>query len=232
MSLGQVVFGLASVALGVQQLHKGARTLSGVAGNSRARRRRPRPGLGELSRSGHALTDVGPLRVRVKKIRTLEDRIEALRKLVNDGKKDPVVYAFARKAVNGRCGRDWCVSEKDTLGELRALYKAIRKNVRYTSDIANIDSYQTPSKTLKLHTGDCDDYSSLAASAALSLGIPVRFKVIRTKGARDWNHIYTEMGIPRQRPTKWVPFDASVAKSLGWEAPRGAVAAARVFPLR
>lgn len=225
MNLGQLVLGLGSIAVGVSQLHKGARALSASpTAPSRPARR---------YRSGHVDTELaGPLRLQTKKVRNLDDRIRELKKLVDRGKRDPEVYAFARQAVNQKCGPRWCVDEKDTLGELRALFGAIRQNVRYTSDIAGIDSYQLPQKTLRMRTADCDDFSSLAAASALSLGIPVRFKVIRTKGAPDWNHIYTEMGVPRGKPKRWVPFDASVNKPLGWEAPKAMVAATKVYPVR
>jgi transglutaminase-like putative cysteine protease len=226
MNFGQVVLGLGSIALGLSQFRKGTRML---ASGSRARQAAP----GRVHASGHVDTELaGPLRLQTKKIRTLDDRIRELRRLADRGKRDPAIYAFARQAVNSKCGTDWCVNEKDTLGELRALFQAIRSNVRYTSDIAGIDSYQLPQKTLRMRTGDCDDFSTLAAASALSLGIPVRFKVIRTKNAKDWNHIYTEMGVPRGNPQRWVPFDASVSKPFGWEAPANVVGAVRLFPVK
>lgn len=226
MNLGRVVLGLGSIALGVSQLKRGAQALA----TSSPAPQRPAP---QRYASGHVETELaGPLRLRTAKVRTLDDRIRILKRLVEQGKRDPEVYAFARQAVAQRCGDRWCVDEKDTLGELKALFDAIRSRVRYTSDIAGIDSYQTPGKTLRMGSGDCDDASSLSAAAALSIGIPARFKVIRTKDARDWNHIYVEMGVPRGNPKRWVPFDASVPKPMGWEAPKQFVAEARLFPLK
>lgn len=169
------------------------------------------------------------MRLRTYQIKKLEDRIRALRQLVQDGKRDPAVYEFARRAVNKKCGKDWCVPEKNNGAEIGALFRAVRNNVRYTSDIAGVDSYQKPSHTLRFRTGDCDDYSSLTCALAQSLGLPCRFKVIRTKGAPEWNHIYAQIGLPRRRPKKWISFDASVDMPLGWEAPRSMVDASRVF---
>ncbi len=169
------------------------------------------------------------MRLRTYAIKNLDDRIAHLRKLVQQGKRDPVVYAFARGAVSKKCGRDWCIPEKDNGAEMRALFAALRKNVRYTSDIAGVDSYQKPRLTLRLRTADCDDYSTLTCAAAASLGLPCRFKVIRTKDAKTWNHIYAQVGLPRRRPTKWFSLDASVSMPAGWEAPRHMVAASRTF---
>lgn len=176
-------------------------------------------------------TPKGPVRLRTHTIRNLDERIVHLRKLVEQGKRDPQIYEFARQAVNGKCGPNWCTPEKDNLAEAKALFKAIRANVRYTSDIAGIDSYQKPAHTLRFRTGDCDDFSVLACASALSLGLPCRFKVIRTKGASDWNHIYAQIGLPRRAPTKWISFDASVNMPFGWEAPAAMIADSRVFPL-
>ncbi len=169
------------------------------------------------------------MRLRTYQIKTLEDRIEALRKLVQQGKRDPAIYEFARRAMNKRCGNTWCVPEKDNAAEMRALFRAVRDNVRYTSDILGVDSYQLPSHTLKLRTADCDDYSSLSCALANSVGLPCRFKVIKTKGAPEWNHIYAQIGFPRRNPTKWISFDASVEMPLGWEAPASMVDASKSF---
>lgn len=170
------------------------------------------------------------MRLKTSRIQNLDERIVKLRGLVERGKRDPAVYMFARQAVNKRCGKGWCVPEKNNFAEAKALFQAMREQVRYTSDIAGIDSYQRPGLTLQLRTGDCDDYSILACAAAASLGLPCRFKVIRTKDADTWNHIYAEIGFPRRNPVRWIPFDASVNMPFGWEAPPHFVAASRVFP--
>jgi transglutaminase-like putative cysteine protease len=231
MSLGRIALGLCGIALGVSQIRKGAAHIASVPS---APRRLPGRGsrLGAsptTDRLGYAQTPSGPLRLRTYKIRNLDDRIKKLRELVELGMRDPSVYEFARRAVNGKCGGKWCVDEKDTAGEIKALFEAIRKNVRYTSDIRGIDSYQHPAKTLMLRTFDCDDAATLACATAAAIGIPCRFKVIKTRGSSDWNHIYAQMGLPRQNPTRWVAFDASVGKPCGWEAPKNMVADSRVF---
>ena len=195
------------------------------------------------------------MRMRSFRIRSLDDRIAHLRRLVDEGKRDPQVYAFARRAINQRCGNGWCVPEKDNYNEARALFAAlqgavpprmtprdltaaralfgeIRRNVRYTSDIDGVDTYQKPAHTLALRGGDCDDGSSLTCAALGSIGIPCRFKVIRTKGAREWNHIFPQAGFPRSNPTRWVSMDSSVNMPFGWQAPPRMVAQSKVFAVR
>jgi len=240
VALGNVVLGLASIALGLRQLSAGVRHL-GYSSNTTRSQRASRTYGGTSARSfvgtypkgfegQRALTPSGDIRLRTYQIRSLDQRIEHLRRLVEQGKRDPVVYEFARRAVNKKCGSRWCIPEKDNLAEIKALFDAVRQNVRYTSDIAGIDSYQSPRHTLKLRTADCDDFSSLACAAAATLGLPCRFKVIRTKGSPEWNHIYAQVGHPRRNPQRWISFDASVNMPVGWEAPKRMVDASRIFP--
>jgi hypothetical protein len=260
MGLGSIVLGIASLALGAQQMRSGARQLRGVS-----RKKRENLGLYDASYLGSgALQDSGrsvvrtpsgknvSMRMRSYKIRTLDDRVRYLRQLVDQGKRDPQVYAFARRSINARCGTRWCIPEKDNLGEARAVFKnlrgampphlteadlrrarsvhnSMRRNVRYTSDIAGVDTYQKPSHTLALRSGDCDDYSATTCSALGSIGIPCGFEVIRTKGAKDWNHIYAMAGFPRSNPTRWIPMDSSVNKPFGWRAPDSMVAERKFF---
>lgn len=230
MGLGDLALGLASVVLGVNALKKGVKHLSNAREPSGMAGLRDVPFANSGRKTVRAPNgqDVS-MRMRSYNIKSLDDRIRHLRERVDQGKRDPEIYAFARRATSARCGGSWCVEEKDNLGEARAIFNAIRKNVRYTSDIAGVDTYQRPSHTKVLNAGDCDDYSTLASSALASVGIPSRFKVIRTKDAGDWNHIYVEAGFPRGNPTKWIPFDASVNKPFGWEAPKSMVAATRTF---
>ena len=137
--------GLKSIQSGARRINKARRgSLDGLLGNS-----------------GHQDTAIGRMRVRTYSINGLGDRIKHLRAIVQEGKRDPVVYAFARSAISKKCGRDWCVPEKDNAAEMRALFAALRKQVRYTSDIAGVDSYQKARNTLKLRTGDCIPEGSL-----------------------------------------------------------------------
>lgn len=78
-------------------------------------------------------------------------------------------------------------------------------------------------------TRQCDDYTITGCSALNAIGIPCASDVIQTKGSPDWNHVYALVGVPRVNPTRWVPFDASVDRPFGWEAPRSVVARRRRF---
>jgi hypothetical protein len=227
MSAIKFALGLASLTMGAIKI--------GEALSSAGDLGRVSPGRGRTPVGGrHQRRVVGgqPVQMSIYPVKSLDDRINRIRDRVAKGMVDPQVYGFARKVVNQKCGGTWCIPEKDNLKEMQAIFQAVRKNVRYTSDIHNIDTYQHPKHTLGLNGGDCDDYSSLLCSLLLSLGIPCRLKVIQTKDSRDWNHIYAQGGLPRAAPTRWYSLDASVPKPFGWEAPRNMVTKSRIFPVR
>ncbi len=245
--LGKLVIGLASIVLGAKHLHSGVKELQGLTlerkkakhaaalkrvaiQKKQQRRCLPAPGLsGAKTRPSKGQVKKSDMTMSLHEINGIEDRIKHIQGRISKGKVNPKVYEFTRKATSAKCGDKWCVEEKDNVGEAKAVFEAIRKNVRYTSDILGIDTYQHPKHTLSLGSGDCDDYSSLICATMLSLGIPCRLKVIRTKDANEWNHIYAQAGFPRANPTKWITMDASVPKPFGWEAPASMVAESRVF---
>ena len=164
-------------------------------------------------------------------------RIAAIAEKANEGKLDPRVISWARKELSKKCrtggpqnGEQWCVPEKDTEAEIAAIFKALRRDIRYTSDVVGVDTYAHPKRTLEMRGGDCDEYAATGAAALMAVGIPARFKVIRTKSSPTWDHIYIQAGTPKNNPTKWISLDASVAVKPGWEAPPSMVAESKIYP--
>lgn len=136
-------------------------------------------------------------------------------------------------------GGQWCVKEKDCLGEAKALFEYIRNPkskyaVRYTRDAMLADVFTAPERTLlKTHGGDCDDYVITLGSMLMAVGHPVRLRVIATRvnGVEDskapWSHIYlltpTTFDNPKAKwAAMWVSVDGSMDKPFGWEAPGAA----------
>ena len=193
--------------------------------------RAPARGQTTTTHSGQrANTMAGPIRVTRKTVRTLDDRLAQIKALAADGKFDPTVIAWTRAQLTRKCrggenGEQWCVPEKDTRAEISAIFHGLRRDIRYTSDIYSADTYAHPRVTLRLKSGDCDDYSSLGAAALMAAGIPARFKVIRTKDSKTWNHIF----IQGAHKGSWFSLDASVPVKPGWEPPPSMVAESRIF---
>lgn len=187
-----------------------------------------------VQRGRHMPTSAGPIRVTRKIVRTLDDRLANIIPLANDGKLDPSVIAWTRSQLTRKCrsgenGEQWCIPEKDTRAEISAIFHGLRRDIRYTSDVHRVDTYAHPRITLRLKSGDCDDYSSLGCAALMSAGIPCRFKVVRTKDSPTWNHIFIQGGYPKHAPTNWFSLDASVPVKPGWEPPPSMIAETRIF---
>ncbi len=239
MNLGEVLLGLATLAVGVSTARKGAARLgkalsSGSVPTSMGRTTKVPP---ILKRGRHVQTASGLMRVTTHEVKSLDDRIAAIAEKANEGKLDPRVISWARKELSKKCrtggpqnGEQWCVPEKDTEAEIAAIFRALRRDIRYTSDVVGVDTYAHPKRTLEMRGGDCDEYAATGAAALMAVGIPARFKVIRTKSSPTWDHIYIQAGTPKNNPTKWISLDASVAVKPGWEAPPSMVAESKIYP--
>lgn len=166
---------------------------------------------------------------KIYNVTNINSRVKHIQRLVEKGKKDPEVRAFAVKAVSQKCGDRFCIPERDYWGEVKAIFAAIRSNVRYVRDGHRVDVFHSAKRTLEFNGGDCDDYTITMGSALQSIGYPVRLRVIQTKDSPEWNHIFLLVGLPPRSPTKWVSLDASVDKPAGWHPPHHMVAKIKDF---
>ncbi len=71
---------------------------------------------------------------------------------------------------------------------------------------------------------NCDDGSILIGSLLMTIGYPIRLRVIQDSAADTWSHIYPMVQVP---PGKggWMPLDWSVVpfKQPGWEVPKSMI---------
>lgn len=162
-------------------------------------------------------TPTTPLDFQPERVGSLDERVARIHEQMVKGPSDPKVYSLARSVLSRKCGGEWCVPEKDSLAEIRAIFGEVRTRVRYTWDPTTFDAFQTPAKTLELMTGDCDDMVSLLGALLMSIGYKVRSRVVWTKGFSTWNHIYLLVQLPNSG--EWMALDATVDKPAGWEVP-------------
>jgi transglutaminase-like putative cysteine protease len=160
MDIGELMLGLAAVALGASTLKKGVERIHRATQSSPTSVGRIGNMPPVLSQGRHVQTRSGPMRTTLHEVRSLDDRIAAIAKKANEGKTDPRVIAWARKELSQKCrggwnGEQWCVPEKNTEAEIAALHKALRRDIRYTSDVVGVDTYAHPRRTLELGGGDC-----------------------------------------------------------------------------
>lgn len=114
--------------------------------------------------------------------------LEAMRQLAVQGSKTLEVREAAINAV-----RDAGVGPHAPVRDLGALFRFVRDRIRFTNDIVDVETVQSPRYTLHMMAGDCDDRAVLLAAMARSIGIPadLSFRVVAaTPGTRRFSHVY------------------------------------------
>lgn len=214
MDVSHLIVGLGSLIAGLAELKKGVDGGPGLQFSGFGRSKLPAlPRPSDIGKQGQ-------YRATIKQVGSIDSRVRHVISTIQKGRKDPRIRAFAVKAVSQKCGNRWCVPERDWWGEARALFGAIRQNVRYVRDIHKIDTFQAPRRTLEFSGGDCDDYSITLGSALQSIGYPIKVRIVQSTDSPDYNHIFLLVGMPPRDPRTWYSLDASMNKPAGWHPPR------------
>jgi transglutaminase-like putative cysteine protease len=158
----------------------------------------------------------------------IEQRIASIQKLIEKSVQDPEMRKLAG-VLTAHCG------DRDGTCEAKAIYKAIKKRVRYVGDVApikwssgdveGIDLYQSARRTWELKIGDCDDMAILASTLLSVIGITSRLRVTAESADADWGHIYAVGLLPKFSPTYAVALDTTLPGSskFGVEVPSGKI---------
>lgn len=187
------------------------------------------------------------MRFQTKEIRSQDEALRELVRLVKDGQEDPYVVTTARKIVAG------CPS-RDDLCELDAIFRAVKEGdpdveplkngVAYRSDPRSIDFFSGASRILKMCEAgacgmDCDEHSILNASLAGALGFKTGLRAYGPDPDKnEFTHIYAVALVPKRKSGVYlsgfgsnvkvkvkgdvVAMDTTVPQSyLGWEPPPG-----------
>lgn len=139
--------------------------------------------------------------------------IAAMRTLIEEGKKDPTVYELARDIL-----RRARIRAFDFAGEARAIYNAVRRNMRFTRDIRGKETLHTARELVRLRMGDCDDFTVLMCSLLESVGLGTQIKTV-ANNERDpdtFTHVFPEVFING----RWVAVDAARRQPAFGKAPR------------
>jgi transglutaminase-like putative cysteine protease len=160
----------------------------------------------------------GPVRPRIRVLRVPKGRpgtlvtARLIAEMIREGAKDFVVRQQAIQIF-----RDFCVPPKDRRGEVSALFRWVRKNIRYTRDIYRVELLHTPRRMLELRAGDCDDMTILLGAMLLATGYPVRLALTGFRPHKP--HAYSHIYLQAQVCGKWVALDATMHRPIGWEPP-------------
>jgi len=124
--------------------------------------------------------------------------------LVRLWRKNPGIRQFAASIVQG-------LPQGDASAEVRALHVFVRDKIRYTNDIRNVETLQTPQATLEMGVGDCDDKTILLASLLESIGRTTRIVAVALGGG-PYSHVVPEVKLG----TKWYMLETIKPVEAGW----------------
>lgn len=131
--------------------------------------------------------------MRQSAVMPIEQRIATIQDLIHKSVQDPQMRKIALQ-VTSQC------PERDKMCEANAIYNFVKARVRYTGDVGairhpdgnveGVDLYQSARRTLEFGGGDCDDHNILNGTLLALNGIDPVLRVVKTRGADDWEHIY------------------------------------------
>jgi len=158
-----------------------------------------------------------PPRVRLlgipKGYRGTRRTAEHMGRLIREGAKD---FYVRQKAIDILLDRG--IRPKDYLGEVRALFEWVQRNVRYTKDPFHVELLHAPRRMLELRAGDCDDMSIVLGAMLEAVGHPVRLVLVGPDRSRPdlFSHVYLEA----RHQGRWIALDPTMPHPMGW-APQG-----------
>jgi hypothetical protein len=138
--------------------------------------------------------------------------IRAMRALVEQGKQDPTVHELAARILTRAH-----VPAFNFMGEARAIYDAVRRNLRFTRDVWGNETLHAAPDIIRLKIGDCDDFTILICSLLQTIGQECRIVTIATASpdlgasrsipseAPEFVHVYPEALLSG----RWISLDCA-----------------------
>lgn len=137
----------------------------------------------------------------------IQQTLGYMRQFVEEYKTHPLIRETALSLVQR-------LPQKDFHGEIDKLFQFVQTHIRYVRDIHEIETVQSPVKTLEYGQGDCDDKAVLLAALLQSLGHPTRFHAVGFR-PRHISHVLLEVNTG----DRWLPLDATEPAPMGWIPP-------------
>lgn len=182
----------------------------------------------------------------VHHVNSLRDRVRVISKQIGYGIRDP---EMRRVSLAVSAGDTWTLRDfatrhgyrpldlgglrgcaaRDDACELTNMFEFIRRNVRYTGDIAGLDTYVTARKTIfELRGGDCDDHTIALSTLGAHNGFSMLARAVAPTGSVDKRgrpvigHVYAVALVPKMSPGAGTAMDTTLPRGfLGLE-PRSA----------
>lgn len=107
----------------------------------------------------------------------------------------------------------------DHVSDCSSICGAVQAQIKYVSDVLDVETLAAPLHVWNMRVGDCDDIACLVASLFESIGIKTRFVVAGYNGNSQPEHVYVQVLID----TEWYSCDASEKRTFGWCPPNPSV---------
>lgn len=119
---------------------------------------------------------------------------------------DPIIRHLTESIIFG-------IPNHGYRAEVQAVMNWVRSNIRYTMDVADVETLKTPVALLRDRFGDCDDMSLLTGTMLQSIGHPVRYVAVGPNDPHNFQHVYVETKIAQ----RWEPVETTEDVPLGWK---------------
>ena len=142
-----------------------------------------------------------------------EAAIEEIWRLACDGAADPRVIDLTSAIIHN-------VRDRDQWGELHAIFRWHRRNMRYFYHPVGVQLLQSADYTLfDRKGGDCAAATTALAAMGMSVGIPAAIKTVAANKAvpDDYSHVYPIFYV--KKPGAWIAADPVGGAYIGWEPP-------------
>lgn len=160
-------------------------------------------------------------------VKTIEERAGYIKKALQDGSRDPQIITAARLIISQKCkdldgGKRWCVTPKDNMGEITALFRAVVDPnspfaVRYTNDHPYEDQFSSANLMMRVPAEDCDGFVIYLGAMLQAIGFPVKMRIVQDSGSQTWSHIYLLADVLKGGG-KWIALDPTEPQHpIGWQ---------------
>lgn len=134
---------------------------------------------------------------------SMRDEAAFLRKLVDEYAVNLAVKKAAVDAIRAEGA-----PAKDGYAQAIAIAAWVQKNIFYVHEAREL--FQLPTTTLKLKSGDCDDFTVLIAAMCESCGIKTKLAILKLNGR--WAHIFPCAIVKLDGEVHRIPLDATLTR--------------------
>lgn len=130
--------------------------------------------------------------------------LECMKRFVKQSRTDPRILDLARSIIEN-------ISQKNYYAEAEALRAWVASNIRYTQDVYDVETLQSPIVTLETRHGDCDDQATLLAALLNAAGHEAKFVAVAVGRPDEFDHVLVETKVGE----RWLPAETTEPVTLG-----------------